>query len=98
MIRLHCQAEAEALDAHLHYLGQSESAAARFQASLHAAFELILESPVRWVKDERGFHRYKLLEFPYLVIYRQEREDLFVVAIAHGSRDPDYWKDRRQAD
>lgn len=95
MIRLHRLAEAEALDAHLHYVGRSELVAARFQAALRAAFEAVLESPVRWVKDDRGFHRYKVRDFPYLVIYREEGEDVFVVAIAHGSRDPEYWKDRR---
>lgn len=95
MIRLHRLAEAEALDAHLHYVGRSAAAAARFQVALHAALEAVLESPARWVKDDRGFHRYKVKAFPYLVIYREEGEDVFVVAIAHGSRDPEYWKGRK---
>ena len=32
--------------------------------------------------------------FPYRVVYRIREHDLYVVAIAHTSRRPDYWKHR----
>ena len=32
--------------------------------------------------------------FPYKIVYRVRATDLYVVAIAHTSRRPGYWKDR----
>ena len=39
--------------------------------------------------------QYLLRRFPYKVIYRNRDEDIYVVAIAHTKRRPNYWKDRR---
>jgi toxin ParE1/3/4 len=33
--------------------------------------------------------------FPYKVAYRIRDHDIYIVAIAHTSRRPDYWMDRR---
>jgi hypothetical protein len=33
--------------------------------------------------------------FPYKIVYRERADDLYIVAIAHTSRRPGYWKDRR---
>lgn len=32
--------------------------------------------------------------FPYCVVYRIREHDIYVVAVAHTSRRPDYWKRR----
>jgi plasmid stabilization system protein ParE len=32
--------------------------------------------------------------FPYKVVYRIRDNDIYVVAVAHASRRPGYWKDR----
>ncbi len=32
--------------------------------------------------------------FPYDLVYRIRESDIYVVAVAHTSRRPDYWKDR----
>ena len=32
--------------------------------------------------------------FPYLVVYRERGEDLYVVAFAHAKRRPGYWRNR----
>ena len=39
-----------------------------------------------------------LRRFPYKIIYRERDEEIYVVAIAHTARRPNYWKDRHQAD
>ena len=33
--------------------------------------------------------------FPYKVVYRVRDNDMYVVAVAHTSRRPGYWNDRR---
>ena len=45
-----------------------------------------------------GPHPYRQLlvdGFPYTLIYRERIDDLYIVAIAHASRRPGYWKQRR---
>ena len=37
----------------------------------------------------------RVKRFPYKVVYRVREDDIYVVAVAHTSRRPGYWKDRR---
>ena len=39
--------------------------------------------------------QFKVHRFPYKVVYRVREHDIYVVAIAHSSRRPDYWRDRQ---
>ncbi len=32
--------------------------------------------------------------FPFAIIYIERDQEFFVIAVAHTSRKPDYWKDR----
>lgn len=38
--------------------------------------------------------RFRVVRFPYTVVYRVREHDIYVVAIAHASRRPGYWKSR----
>ena len=42
-----------------------------------------------------GLRRYVMQRFPFLIFYTEFEEFIWVVAIAHGKRRPDYWR-RRQ--
>lgn len=39
--------------------------------------------------------RFTLTRFPYTIVYRMRETDVYIVAIAHTSRRPGYWKNRR---
>lgn len=39
--------------------------------------------------------QFRVQGFPYKVAYRIREHDIYVVAVAHTSRRPGYWKDRR---
>ena len=39
--------------------------------------------------------RIRVARFPYTVVYRVREADIYVVAVAHTSRRPGYWKNRR---
>ena len=64
------------------------------QISKAAADELT--EAIRWYERQRvGSSRQMTVHgFPYRVVYRIREHDLYVVAIAHTSRRPDYWKHR----
>ena len=43
-----------------------------------------------------GAHRRLLVRrFPYSIIYRVEGNRLFILAVAHARRHPEYWHDRQ---
>jgi hypothetical protein len=37
-----------------------------------------------------------LRKFPFSIVYTIVRDSIYVVAIAHGSRGPEYWRPRIQ--
>ena len=41
-----------------------------------------------------GFRRVLINRFPYAVIYVEREQYFFIIAVAHTSRRPGYWKDR----
>ncbi|MEM6839230.1 MAG: type II toxin-antitoxin system RelE/ParE family toxin [Cyanobacteria bacterium P01_C01_bin.120] len=42
-----------------------------------------------------GLRRYVLRKFPFLIFYTEQDMLIWVVAIAHAKRKPDYWKTRK---
>jgi toxin ParE1/3/4 len=61
------------------------------------AVAVVAEPPQIGVVVERPLaHRQYLVDgFPYRLIYRERVDDLYIVAVAHASRRPGYWKRRR---
>jgi toxin ParE1/3/4 len=76
------------------YLARSPRASARFSQAVLSALEAISESPLRWPAYLHGTRRYLLHRFPFAIIYLDEPQQLDIVAIAHTSRMPGYWKRR----
>ncbi|MGQ0736757.1 MAG: type II toxin-antitoxin system RelE/ParE family toxin [Acidobacteriota bacterium] len=85
-------AEAEAA-AHW-YAARSLTAASGFFDEIDAAISAIRRLPSAWPPFDHGTRRYLLRRYPFSVVYRIERHRILIVAIAHGHRRPDYWKDR----
>ena len=76
------------------YLKRSAKAALGFEAAVELGLREISEAPDRWsLLDER--HRFHLLKrYPYYLVYRVDGGQALIVAVAHGRRRPDYWKNR----
>ena len=70
-----------------------------FFAEIQHTLELIerhpgLGAPVPHVPAERGTCRLPLRRFPYAIVYREQDTEIQVVAFAHHSRKPGYWRSR----
>jgi toxin ParE1/3/4 len=63
-----------------------------FDAVTHAV-ELILTRPEIGAAAGRT-RSWLLTRFPYRLVYRVREQDVYIVAIAHTSRRPGYWKGR----
>jgi len=88
-------AEEEYTDSLKWYAERSVQAAEGFEAEFERALVSIAAHPERYpLCDDR--HRFFLLkQYPFLVIYRPTTDDRWlVVAVAHTSRRPGYWRNR----
>jgi toxin ParE1/3/4 len=66
------------------------------QAEVKKATAKIQQNPELWPPHKRsGFRKYFLNRFPFTVFYMEVPDCIWVTAIAHGRRHPDYWKRRR---
>jgi hypothetical protein len=61
---------------------------------LRRAFQEISATPDRWSPHLYGTRAFKLRKFPYLVVYLPTITVIQVIAVAHGSRRPGYWRRR----
>ncbi len=93
-LQIHPSALADLKSAVMWYLQHSDTAAKKFVAEVDRAVGLIVEAPSRWPIGERGTRRFILNRFPFAVVYREKRDAVQILALAHGHRNPEYWGDR----
>ena len=93
-------AEIEAAAAVDWYEAQREGLGEEFREALARLLENIESAPLRFPKvagrnRQRHIRQGILRRFPYRVIFEiQDDQDCLVLAVAHTSRHPDYWKRR----
>lgn len=78
------------------YAARNPAAAEAFADEVVRVLDLNAEAPGRWAIMGHGTRRVPLQRFPFKVVYRWKQEDevVKVVAVAHGKRRDDYWRDR----
>ena len=64
----------------------------RFLKNLDSTLKSILENPLVYQKVYKNYRRALLGKFPYGVYYFIEENNIFVFAVYHEKRDPDFWK------
>lgn len=65
-----------------------------FLDAIELAFTEITQRPGTWRILKGSFRRYLVHHFPYAVIYTIEEEVIYVAAVMHLKRKPDYWLNR----
>jgi plasmid stabilization system protein ParE len=94
-VEFHEEAGAEYDAAFNWYLDRSPDAAIRFDAEVNRGLGQIIEAPQRWAAGLYSTRRFLLRQFPFFLIYRERAlGDIQIVAVAHTSRKPGYWKSR----
>jgi toxin ParE1/3/4 len=96
---VHPEAEAEFLDAVRYYQTREAGLGGEFDAEVARAVDDAQWNPDAWPKFP-GWDRLPVIwsrkvdVFPYRVIYFVRDNELVIVAFAHQSRRPGYWKHR----
>ena len=93
-LEFHPSTYQELNDAYRWYELQSAGLGKDFLDELETAYPLIQTMPDTWPIIFKDFRRYLLKRFPYGVIYQIKADCIWVVAIMHLSRKPDYWVKR----
>lgn len=100
--RVHEDARAELVGAASSYEAARPGLGTEFTDLVLEAFKQIEIAPRRFAKLETttllGEIRRRLLtpRFPYVIVYEVQPESIQILAVAHGSRMPDYWAKRRE--
>ncbi len=68
----------------------------RLKQETHAAIEWIQANPELPRPRPKGYRRVNLKVFPYYVAYFIWGDRIWILAIAHGRRRPEYWLKRKQ--
>lgn len=87
-------AEQELADAVDYYEAQKLGLGFEFFEEVWTAIERIERYSDAWQSISRNARRCQTHRFPYAVIYRANKDELLIVAVAHLHRKPDYWRNR----
>jgi plasmid stabilization system protein ParE len=93
-IEFHPEARLDLESARSWYRERSKLAARAFITEVLRALRSIAISPDAWPRTRANERRFVLKRFPYSIIYRTRENEVFVTAIAHHRRLPEYWHER----
>ena len=93
--RLHPEARRDLRDAARFYEDQAGAALAQqFLAEFDRSIALLLEYPYLGGAWLYGKRRLRMQRFRYHIVYGIEHDEVRVMAVAHDSRRPDFWRHR----
>jgi plasmid stabilization system protein ParE len=98
-LRLIAEAESELIETARYYERRQPGLGTAFVKTIWDAFSIIGSNPGRFPsvvinRSERDIHRFRVIRFPYLIVYEIFGSEVTVLAIAHGQRRPGYWAQR----
>lgn len=92
--QFHPKASAEFEKSAFFYEGKFPGLGLAFAVEVQTAVAFAFTHPEAGSPVADGFRRVVVRRFPYSVIYRSKGENIFIIALAHQRRHPNYWNDR----
>ncbi len=94
-LAIHPEARIEAFDAGDYYEECCPGLGRAFTDCLETSFARIAARPQSFTLHAwTGARKCAMRRFPYLVYFIERNKTLWIVAVAHASRQPDYWYGR----
>lgn len=88
------EARQEFEEAERYYNHQAPRLGDEFRSEIKAALPRIRTWPLSCPIERGDIRRLTLSRFPYKLLYSVEMDHLYVIAVAHQHRAPDYWIER----
>ncbi|MEW6103019.1 MAG: type II toxin-antitoxin system RelE/ParE family toxin [bacterium] len=63
----------------------------RFKEEVKRSIQRIVKYPKAWSIERGEIRRYLIHKFPYKILYSIEKDHIYIIAIAHQHRKPNYW-------
>lgn len=93
---LHPEAESDLREAAEYYRERAGAALVQaFLAEIEHSIHLLLQHPLLGALWLHGKRRLVIKHFPFAVVYTVVAQEIRVLAIAHQSRRPGYWRKRQ---
>lgn len=89
------EAQREVLDAISFYEEARPGLGRRFKDELDLRLQRLRDHPEAYRARKAGYRRLNLTVFPYYIPYILRGDTLWVLAVAHSRRKPEYWIERR---
>lgn len=80
-----------------YYEERSDRAPIHFVDEVSAALEFVVERPQSQAMRRDGCRRIRLRKFPYYIPYVVRHDTVWVLAVAHNRRDPEFWIPRKSS-
>jgi plasmid stabilization system protein ParE len=93
-IRFLSAAEEEFAKAGVFYDAEHVGLGDEFLETIQATIERLEEIPEMGGSIDSEYRSVVVLRFPFRIIYKIADDEIVIVAVAHQSRQPDYWRDR----
>lgn len=90
----HPEADEEYAEAAAHYAGISSELGGRFYDEIERLIAEACAAPHRFRCIDGDVRRHLADDFPYALLYLDEPDRVWIVAVMPLKRDPGYWKDR----
>lgn len=91
------EAKAELEDGVRYYERQVPGLGRKFRSDVRDALVRLRHWPLAAQVERGEIRRLLLSRFPYKLLYAIEADRIYIVAVAHSHRAPDYWVGRNQS-
>ena len=90
----HPEAEVEFTEAIEYYEEKELGLGYDFAVEVYSTIERTMAFPKAWPVIEEDIRRSLIRRFPYGILYSEEKEGIYIMAVMHLHRNPEYWKHR----
>jgi len=93
-VLFHPKAREELLESAKYYEKCQKGLGKEFIREIHLAIERIKAYPAAWSKFSKNTRRCLVNRFPYGIIYQYSESRIYILAVMHLNRRPEYWTER----
>lgn len=90
----HPEADGEYSAAAAYYADVDPQLGGRFYDEMQRAIRAVCASPATYRDIGSGVRRYLAADFPFAILYLDEPDGVWIVAVMHLKRHPHYWQHR----
>jgi len=93
-IRFHELAGRELLDARDYYDDLVYRLGEKFVIEVERCLNVIKTNPLAYPVVKENVRKSVVIKFPFSILYRLEKDNIYILAVMHQKRNPKYWVER----